>query len=61
MKTMKHMTAYTATGTKVINRVEKEEELEPETAFSADVEVELSREDPTLGSLLGSFYPDSGS
>jgi hypothetical protein len=52
----KHIAAYTATGTKVINRVEKEEELEPVVAFSTDVEVELSRDDPTRGSELLTFY-----
>ena len=56
MKMAKHIAAYTATGTKVINRVEKEEELEPVPAFSAEVEVELSREDPTLGSVARAFY-----
>lgn len=52
----KQIAAYTATGTKVINRVEKEEELEPVPAFSAEVEVELSRDDPTLGSSALAFY-----
>jgi hypothetical protein len=56
MKMAKHIAAYIATGTKVINRVEKEEELEPVVAFSTDVEVELSRDDPTLGSELLTFY-----
>ena len=28
----------------------------PVTSFSAEVEVELSREEPTLGSLLLTFY-----
>jgi hypothetical protein len=56
MKMARHIAAYIATGTKVINRVEKEEELVPVPAFSAEVEVALSRDDPTLGSLLLTFY-----
>jgi hypothetical protein len=55
----RHIAAYTATGTKVINRVEKEEELEPVPAFSAEVEVELSLDDPTLGSSALAFYHPS--
>lgn len=45
------------TGTKVAKRVEREAELEPVVTLSAEVEVELSREEPTLGSLLG-FWED---
>ena len=30
--------------------------MPPVTSFSAEVEVELSREEPTLGSLLLTFY-----
>jgi hypothetical protein len=33
-----------------MNRVEKEEELEPVVAFKAEVEVALLREEPTRGS-----------
>ena len=61
MKIARHIAAYTATGTNVINRVEKEEELvAPVATFSAEVEVELSREDPTLGSPLLTFYNTTG-
>jgi hypothetical protein len=39
-----------------MNRVWKEAEFEPVVTFRADVEVALSRADPTRGSLL-TFYP----
>jgi hypothetical protein len=51
-KNVKHTAAYIATGTKVINSVSNDAELVSCPTRSADVEVPLSREEPTRGSLL---------
>jgi hypothetical protein len=45
-------TAYIAMGTRVVNNVTIEGELFPDGARRGDTEVELSRADPTRGSLL---------
>lgn len=52
MKKRTQIAVYTDTGMKVINRVWKEAELEPLVTLRADVEVPLSRAEPTRGSLL---------
>jgi hypothetical protein len=44
--------AYTEIGTRVVNRVANDGELFPDVARKGDTEVELSRAEPTLGSLL---------
>ncbi len=51
---MTQTAAYIATGTNVINRVEKLAEFVPSVAFNTDVEFDPSLADPTLGSVV--FY-----
>jgi hypothetical protein len=52
MKTVAQTAAYTEIGTRVVNNVANEGELVPDVARNGDTEVELSRAEPTLGSLL---------
>jgi hypothetical protein len=51
MNIVTHTAAYMRTGTNVEKSVAKESELVPVVTFNADVEVALSLELPTLGSL----------
>jgi hypothetical protein len=52
MKMMEQTAAYTEIGTRVVNSVANEGELDPDVARNGETEVELSRAEPTLGSLL---------
>lgn len=49
---MMQTTAYIVIGTNVMKNVAMDAELVPVVTFNTDVEVALSRADPTLGSVV---------